>query len=90
MRFYLLFITILLTAVSSLDVLKTKIKAKEIPTKLFKLDQEHEIIFQNIRGSNRLRKKLKFHVTQVSNVVTVRTHIHIHIKFMFRQKFPSL
>ena len=90
LRFYLLFITILLTAVSSLYVSKTKIKTKEIPTKLFKFVQEHEIIFQHIQGSNRLRKKLKFQVTQVSKVVTARTHIHIHIKFMFRHTFPSL
>jgi len=90
LRFYLLFITILLTAVSSLYVSKTKIKTKEIPTKLFKFDQEHEIIFQNTQGSNWLRKKPKFQVTQVSKVVTARTHIHIHIKFMFRHKFPSL
>lgn len=45
-RFYLLFITILLTAVSSPYVSKTKIKTKEIPTKLLKFDQEHEIIFK--------------------------------------------
>lgn len=90
LRFYLLFITILLTAVSSQYVSKTKIKTKEIPTKLFKFVQEHEIIFQHIQGGYRLRKDPKFQVNQVSKVVTARTHIHIHIKFMFRHTFPSL
>ena len=90
LRFYLLFITILLTAVSSLYVSKTKIKTKEIPTKLFTFVQEHEIIFQHIQGGYRLRKDPKFQVNQVSKVVTARTQIHIHMKFMFRHKFPSL